>query len=327
MSTSQSTFRVVSPPPGHGGAIAMVAVQGDIESLLRNLRVTSVAGGRTALRRLPGVDTLVICRDGDQSATLFPHAGRRVMEKLLEALQHAGCRADPGMDPWAGSGLSVFDRRLAAALGHVCSPDGLDVLLEQRACWTPACEPLTEESSEQDAAILRRYIEPPVVVALGRPNIGKSSLLNALAGRGVSIVSDEAGTTRDHVGVGLNLGGLAVRYLDLPGIDAPGTGDAVQTEAQEIAIREAARADLILLCTDATHDVPPMPTGFRGTALTVGLRADLGSSRTPADVHTCARSGAGIAELVGRMREALVPAAVRRARRAWRFWEPTPTVR
>ncbi len=55
-------------------------------------------------------------------------------------------------------------------------------------------------ASEARDRVLRRLIDPPLVVAIGPPNIGKSSLLNALAGRSVALVADEAGTTRDHVG-------------------------------------------------------------------------------------------------------------------------------
>src|SRR5690606_29621187 len=125
--------------------------------------------------------------------------------------------------------------------------------------------------------LLNRLVTPPTVVALGPPNIGKSTLLNALAKRGVAIVADQPGTTRDHVGVRLDLGGLVVTYIDTPGIDAAGAGDAIQREAQELALSAAASADLVLLCADATSGFLAPPTGS-GEALRVGLRADLGTA-------------------------------------------------
>src|SRR6185295_9623266 len=118
--------------------------------------------------------------------------------------------------------------------------------------------------------------DPPTVVAIGPPNIGKSTLLNALAGRSVAIVADEPGTTRDHVGVRLDLAGLVVNYIDTPGLDPRGAHEAIQREAQDLA-RDAARAaDLVLLCSDPANAAP---TGVPARdTLRLGLRADLGPS-------------------------------------------------
>ena len=56
------------------------------------------------------------------------------------------------------------------------------------------------------------------VVIVGAPNAGKSSLLNALAGRDVAIVSDEPGTTRDLIEIKLDLNGLPVLVTDTAGL-------------------------------------------------------------------------------------------------------------
>lgn len=82
------------------------------------------------------------------------------------------------------------------------------------------------------------------VVVAGVPNAGKSSLLNALAGRDVAIVTEEAGTTRDIIEVQLDLGGMLVVLCDTAGIrEAPG---AVEREGVRRARERAARADLVL---------------------------------------------------------------------------------
>ena len=82
------------------------------------------------------------------------------------------------------------------------------------------------------------------VVLLGAPNAGKSSLLNALAGRDVAIVTEEAGTTRDLIEVHLDLGGWAVTIVDTAGVRA----DAGRVEAEGIrrALERSRAADLLL---------------------------------------------------------------------------------
>ena len=90
-----------------------------------------------------------------------------------------------------------------------------------------------------------------VVVALVGPvNVGKSTILNALAGRGVAIVSDEAGTTRDIVQIQLNLHGVPVTILDTAGIRD--TKQAIENEGIRRSIMAAARADLVIVVLDGS---------------------------------------------------------------------------
>jgi len=87
------------------------------------------------------------------------------------------------------------------------------------------------------------------VVILGAPNVGKSTLLNALAKSDVAIVSDEAGTTRDSIEVQLDLGGYPVRLIDTAGI-RDGAG-AVEAEGIRRSLRRADEADLKLVLVSA----------------------------------------------------------------------------
>ena len=90
------------------------------------------------------------------------------------------------------------------------------------------------------------------VSLLGAVNVGKSTALNALAGRSAAIVSDEAGTTRDIVEVRLDLDGVAVILQDTAGIrDEAGH---VETIGMTRAISAAQEADLVILMADASNN-------------------------------------------------------------------------
>ena len=88
-----------------------------------------------------------------------------------------------------------------------------------------------------------------VVAIAGPPNVGKSTLMNALARREVAIVSPHAGTTRDVIEVHLDLDGYPVTVIDTAGIRE--TEDPVEQEGVRRARARAAEADLVLWLADA----------------------------------------------------------------------------
>lgn len=98
-----------------------------------------------------------------------------------------------------------------------------------------------------------QYIEEGIkTVILGRPNVGKSSLLNMIAGRERAIVTDMPGTTRDVLEETVSLGKIALKILDTAGIHE------AQDKVEEIGIRlaweKAEEADLILYVMDSSDD-------------------------------------------------------------------------
>jgi tRNA modification GTPase len=93
------------------------------------------------------------------------------------------------------------------------------------------------------------------VVILGAPNVGKSSLLNALAGHERAIVTPIAGTTRDLLAERIVVDGLPLTLVDTAGLRA--TDDPVEREGVARAGREAARADLLLWVIDARAATAP----------------------------------------------------------------------
>jgi tRNA modification GTPase len=168
-------------------------------------------------------------------------------------------------------------------------------------------------------AASRRQRDGVRVVFTGRPNAGKSSLVNRLLGSGRMIVSDEPGTTRDVVEEAIDLGGIAFVLTDTAGIrEAEG---AAETEAVKRARETAAAADLRVIVVDASDAaaVESLAEVEAGSDTIVVLNkidlAGAAASRLRAGIRggaavleTSARTGEGCAELAA----ALVAEARRR---------------
>ncbi len=141
------------------------------------------------------------------------------------------------------------------------------------------------------------------VVILGAPNVGKSSLLNALAGTEAAIVSEEEGTTRDTVHVAMDIAGFAVTVIDTAGLrEAP---SRIEGEGIRRALERAQTADLLLLVVDSTRwdDTFAGIAAHRGKgALLVAGKADLALPPAGAGaLALSAKTGAGIERLIGAM--------------------------
>ena len=135
------------------------------------------------------------------------------------------------------------------------------------------------------------------VVIAGPPNVGKSTLLNAVAGRDVAITSPFAGTTRDLLEVYLDLHGYPVVLVDTAGIRE--SDDPVEREGVRRAIQRAESADLTLWLSDGGDDPPPAsvaPT-FRVLAK-IDLRDGAPLSGADFDFAISARTGQGMDELL-----------------------------
>lgn len=98
------------------------------------------------------------------------------------------------------------------------------------------------------------------VVLAGRPNAGKSSLLNALAGHDAAIVTDIAGTTRDILKERIQLDGMPLHIIDTAGLRE--TDNAIEKEGIRRAQEEIKKADAILLLVDSAQDEPAALDGF-----------------------------------------------------------------
>jgi tRNA modification GTPase len=135
-----------------------------------------------------------------------------------------------------------------------------------------------------------RVREGFVVVIVGPPNAGKSSLLNALARRDVAIVAPVPGTTRDAIEVRLDLGGCPVVLVDTAGLRE--SDDPIEAEGVRRALALAERADLLL----RLRAVDSEPDRFRaaGKALKLATKADLPGTVDADEIAISCRTGQGL---------------------------------
>jgi tRNA modification GTPase len=128
----------------------------------------------------------------------------------------------------------------------------------------------------------------------GAPNVGKSTLINALAERDVAIVSDIPGTTRDALETRVVLGGVPVTLVDTAGLRE--SADSIEAEGVRRALARAAEADLAITVIEAGSPSP----GNQGN-LVVANKADLGRPGPEGALRISAKTGLGMDDLRTRL--------------------------
>ncbi len=171
-----------------------------------------------------------------------------------------------------------------------------------------------------EGQILRRGIRAAII---GRPNVGKSSLLNQLLGRDRAIVSHIAGTTRDTIEETANIRGLPVVFIDTAGLRD--SGDEIEIEGMRRSRESLSRAEFILHVLDASEPLTKADENYLAEFaskkriivrnkidLPVKLEMPLTPSLSPSDgergtfseiADVCCISGKGIEKLKDRIKE------------------------
>ncbi len=129
----------------------------------------------------------------------------------------------------------------------------VDVSPEVRDLLSGVISDLTDEASRTHIA--ERIRSGFEVAIVGAPNVGKSTLLNALAGRKAAITSEIAGTTRDVIEVRMDLNGIPVTLLDTAGVRE--SSDQIETIGIELALTRANAADIVVVLSDNSNMMVP----------------------------------------------------------------------
>jgi tRNA modification GTPase len=274
----------------HGGR----AVTGRVIDALTSLRGVRLAepgefarrafeNGRIDLTEVEGLADLIAAETEAQARQAIAQAeggARALYESWREDLVKAQALAEAGLD--------VADEADVAA----------DAAVQADAAIAKLVTAMSKHLADRRGERLRDGFR---VVIAGPPNVGKSSLLNALARRDAAIVSEEAGTTRDVIEVHLDLRGLPVIVTDTAGIRA--AQGAVEAEGIRRTLQRVEDADLVLWMIDATADrnsATEAPTIVDSSRqITVLNKVDLVKSlQIAGGVALSAKTGEGVAELV-----------------------------
>jgi tRNA modification GTPase len=231
-------------------------------------------------------------------------------------------------------GAGEFQAALTQLAGGLAKPltalreDLLDVLAELEAGLDFAEEDLQfispealEQSLSHAEEVTRNALAQlatrssglpaPIAVIVGPPNVGKSSLFNALAGADKALVSHLPGTTRDYLAVRLNLDGVEVELIDTAGVDPNLELPWPDRMAQQRTAQHQHSAAVRIVCCDAgQHTSVNLPdiAAVHTAEIRVVTKIDSAPHVSiPAGVvATSSRTGQGLAELRGRLRAAAI---------------------
>jgi tRNA modification GTPase len=317
------------------GAVATIVVAGADAAECVAARFDSAAGkslldlptggihfGRWRTDDGPG-EEMVVCNRSDW-VEIHCHGGTAASQVVIESLVKAGIRETA----WSGFAREQDQDPIACeariALAQARTERTAAILMDQflgalRAEWL-RIESLVTTGRNSDAIECLDHLlshshlglhltEPFRVVFCGPPNVGKSSLINALLGYERSIVHHQPGTTRDVLSAHTALDGWPVELSDTAGLrDAT---DPIEAAGIDRARRELEDADLVVVVFDASQPQRELESRLQGAlpqAVAVHNKCDLLGRADLADsrLMTSAVSGEGIPDLLTAISTALV---------------------
>ncbi len=253
------------------------------------------------------------------------HGGREVVRFLLDLLVGQGLQTCTWQEFLSLTAEDPLAALASAALAEAPTTRTAAILLDQQAgAFGRALDAIRAALEAGDTEAARRGLEelarfaplgchltrPWRVVAAGAPNVGKSSLVNALAGFQRSVVAPTPGTTRDVVTTRLAVDGWPVELADTAGLRAD--AGTLEEEGIRRARATAAAADLCLWVLDASAE-PAWPGPEVGAVRLVVNKVDLPSAwdlaQAAGAVRVSAATGEGLADLCEALGRWLVPEA------------------
>lgn len=254
---------------GHGGPVVMDMLLGRVVELGARLADPGEFSRRAYLN-----DKLDLAQ-AEAIADLIDSQTRAAARAAMRSLDGAFSTAVHGLV----DGITRLRMYVEAAIDF--PEEEIDFLADTRV--TSQLETLIDQLSglSERAANGQRLRDGMTVVIAGRPNAGKSSLMNALTGQDSAIVTHVAGTTRDVLRAEIEIDGLPVHLIDTAGLR--GTDDVVEQEGVRRAREQITRADHALWVFDAVTD--PAAKGLDDA----WLPAELAVTRVRNKVDLCDR--------------------------------------
>ncbi|NPV88148.1 tRNA uridine-5-carboxymethylaminomethyl(34) synthesis GTPase MnmE [Coprothermobacteraceae bacterium] len=230
-----------------------------------------------------------------------------IQAKSLEAVQAAARELAGGLSSEIADMRNRLLRVLSYLQASVDFPDDVELsnVEPQLAQLSKVLENLLSNARNSD--LYRRGMN---IVIAGRPNVGKSSLMNALVGMERAIVSHIPGTTRDYLEHYTVLGNMPVNLVDTAGLRV--TSDPLEGRGIDLALKKIAEADLVVFLYDAhqgwtDEDEATLDLVKASKVLIAANKADLQEADTQREgaVFISALSGQGLDQLLHKMQQVL----------------------
>jgi tRNA modification GTPase len=269
-----------------------------------------------------GGEEVVVCRRSDR-VEVHCHGGIAASDAIVRDLVDDGCREVAWAEFVWQTAPDAFSAEARIALAQARTDRTAAILMDQwrgalRDAWRQMEVAIEAGQRRLGVECLQRLlshsrvgahlVQPFRVVLCGPPNVGKSTLINALLGYQRSIVFDEPGTTRDVLTAHTALDGWPVELCDTAGLRDEAAG--IEAEGIVRSRQQLQRADLVIHVLDASETTPPafeeeVPERPR---LVVRNKMDLAKNRLDAQcLFTNAVTGEGIADLTRAIAHHLVP--------------------
>ncbi len=315
------------------GAVATVRVIGELEQLDRVAvplfrAVNGYPLSQQPLRRIAFgqwgrdfVEDIVVSRLSENTLEIHCHGGDAAVRRILDDLEQSGCR----IVNWQTQTTDVegfLQAECLEVLSRATTVRTAGILLEQSSGLLREAFEKLRATGERSASLIDELLswarfglhlsQPWSVVLTGRPNVGKSSLINRLLGYNRAIVFDEPGTTRDVVTAETAFDGWPVLLADTAGLRE--TTEELEAAGIALARARLESADARLVLIDLSQ--PPTDDDHKllvewPDAILIAHKCDLpdrwNSSLPQSALRVSSTTGEGLPELEQRLIATLVP--------------------